>query len=529
MKSASVWRRGRLPTYGKLKASRQYDVAIVGGGICGLSAAYLLKRAGRRVCLLERERIGAVDTGNTSAHLTHVTDLRLAKLAKAFGDEAARLAWGAGAAAINTIEEIVAAEEIECNFRRVPGFLHAAIQGKKDESAALEDEARLGRELGFDATFLPAVPYLQKPGIRFADQARFQPLKYLAGLAKFIHGDGSDIFEQTGVSEVESEPIAVKANGHRVECDWLVIATHVPLMGAAGLIGATLFQSKLAPYTSYVVGATIRKGLLPEASFWDTADPYYYLRVDGNASSDYLIFGGEDHKTGQVADTEDCFARLAQTLVDIVPEARITHRWSGQVIETNDGLPYIGQTAERQFVATGFAGNGMTFGTVGAMMACDAVLGRKSPWQDLFSVSRKKLRGGTWDYIKENLDYPYYLVKGHLTFAAKSTRAVARGDGQVLKLNGQRVACSRDENGKLTTVSAVCTHMGCIVRWNPAEKTWDCPCHGSRFHANGEVLAGPAESPLEPVSQKPKRKKKPASARTETRRHRRSASPRKGR
>jgi glycine/D-amino acid oxidase-like deaminating enzyme/Rieske Fe-S protein len=532
MESKSVWREARVPTFARLKSSRRYDVAVVGGGICGMTAAYLLKRAGKRVCLLERERIGAVDTGNTTAHLTQVTDLRLSKLAKTFGDNAARLAWDAGAAAINTIEEIVNAENIDCDFRRVPGFLHAALKGKRDESAALEDEAELARQLGFDATFLPSVPYFDKPGIRFANQARFHPLAYLAGLAKEIQGNGSDIFEFTEVEEVESDPMVVKANGHRVECDWLVIATHVPLMGKTGLVSATLFQTKLAPYTSYAVGATVRKGLIPEASFWDTSDPYYYLRVDRRSSSDYLIFGGEDHKTGQVADTEECFARLGQTLVDIIPEAKITHRWSGQVIETNDGLPFIGESAERQFVATGFAGNGMTFGTLGAMMACDAVLGRESPWQDLFAVNRKKLRGGTWDYIKENLDYPYYLVKGHLTPAVKSTRSVGRGDGQVLKLDGQRVACSRDDNGKLTTVSAVCTHMGCIVRWNPAEKTWDCPCHGSRFHANGEVLAGPAESALEPVSKKPRPKKKPAKktiAQNGTPRRRRSASPHKGR
>jgi glycine/D-amino acid oxidase-like deaminating enzyme/nitrite reductase/ring-hydroxylating ferredoxin subunit len=410
----------------------------------------------------------------------------------------------------------------------VPGFLHAALDGKKDESSALKDEARLARQLGFDATFLPAVPYFDKPGIRFADQAKFHPLKYLAALAKTVNGNGSDIFELSEITEVESDPMVVKANGKRIECDWLVIATHVPLMGKTGLVSATLFQTKLAPYSSYVVGAVVRKGLLPEASFWDTADPYYYLRVDRRATADCLIFGGEDHKTGQVADTEDCFARLAQTLLKVVPEAKVTHRWSGQVVETNDGLPYIGETARRQFVATGFAGNGMTFGTLGAMMACDAVLGHKSPWQDLCSVNRKKLRGGTWDYIKENLDYPYYLLKGRLAPAGGSKRSVKNGEGRILKLDGERVACSRDDNGKLTTVSAICTHMGCVVRWNGAEKTWDCPCHGSRFHPSGEVLAGPAESPLQPVKKKPKPKKK-ATARSGKSPRRRSAAPRKGR
>ena len=171
------------------------------------------------------------------------------------------------------------------------------------------------------------------------------------------------------------------------------------------------------------------------------------------------------------------------------------------MIETNDGLPFIGETAERQFVATGYAGNGMTFGTIAAVMACDAALGRKNPWQPLFDVSRKKLLGGTWDYVKENLDYPYYMIKDRLfTAEQKSLRSVKRGSTAILRLQGRRVAAYRDQDGKVTTLSPACTHLGCIVHWNSAESTWDCPCHGSRFKPNGEVLAGPAESPLEKVS-----------------------------
>jgi Rieske Fe-S protein len=182
------------------------------------------------------------------------------------------------------------------------------------------------------------------------------------------------------------------------------------------------------------------------------------------------------------------------------------------VIETNDGLPYMGETAERQFVSTGYAGNGMTFGTIGALLAHDAALGRENPWADLFSVNRKKVIGGAWDYIRENLDYPFYMVRDRLASAeADSTRAVKRGEGKIVRIDGQKVACYRDDDGELSTLSPVCTHMGCLVRWNDAESTWDCPCHGSRFKATGEVMAGPAESPLEPVevaASKPARKKK---------------------
>jgi nitrite reductase/ring-hydroxylating ferredoxin subunit len=283
----------------------------------------------------------------------------------------------------------------------------------------------------------------------------------------------------------------------------VVIATHVPLQGVTGTLKAALFQSKLAAYTSYAIGAKAPPGLVPVASYWDTAEPYHYLRVDQRRTHDYVIFGGADHKTGQSADPAKHFADLERKLFGILPDAKIDHRWSGQVIETNDGLPFIGETAPRQFLATGFAGNGMTFGTLGAMMARDHILGRRNPWQDLFHVHRKKLRGGTWDYLKENKDYPYYYLKDRLiTPEAKSLRAIKQGDGKIVMVNGQRAAVSRDADGKLTIRAAACTHMGCIVRWNEAEKTWDCPCHGSRFHPSGKVMAGPAETDLSEASRK---------------------------
>jgi glycine/D-amino acid oxidase-like deaminating enzyme/nitrite reductase/ring-hydroxylating ferredoxin subunit len=506
MATHSTWQDFGIPSYPRLTENRSFDVVIVGGGITGLTAAYLLKLAGKTVCVLERDRLADVDTGHTTAHLTYVTDLRLNQLVSRFGREGARLAWSGGAAAIQTIESIADGESIDCEFRRVPGFLHAALQGQRDESDGLEQDYELARELGFHATWLDSVPLIDKPGIRFANQAKFHPRKYCAGLAQAIDGDGSAIFEQAEVSEATGKgPQVVKVGGLKVRCEHLIIATHVPLMGKTSIVPATIFQSKLAPYSSYVIEDEIPRGRVAEACFWDTSDPYHYLRVDAGAAADAgdrVIFGGEDHKTGQADDTDERFRRLTETLHTVLPEARVRQRWSGQVIATNDDLPYIGPTAERQYVATGFAGNGMTFGTLGAMILCDQVLGNDNPWSDLLDVSRKKLRGGTWNYLTENFDYPYYLVKDFFTPAeGKETSEVQRGEGKILKLDGQIVACSRDERGELHLVSATCTHMGCRVGWNAAEKTWDCPCHGSRFHADGQVLAGPAESPLEAVAQ----------------------------
>ncbi|QDU25313.1 Gamma-glutamylputrescine oxidoreductase [Anatilimnocola aggregata] len=512
LNSESIWQAAKRPTFKNVTKSAEYDAVVIGGGITGLTAAYLLKRAGKKVAVVERHRIGFVDTGLTTAHLTYVTDLRLPSMVKRFGEKAAQLVWQAGAHAIDTIEETAAHLQIDCDFHRCDGYLHESITAKQDETPSLREDASLASELGFEAEFAEHVPYFNRPGVKFANQAKFHPLKYIAGLAAAINGQGSHVFEEAEVTEIQNDPQAVMVDKHQLRAEYIVIATHVPLMGKTGILNATLFQAKLFPYSSYVIGAKIPRGVIPVASFWDTSEPYYYLRVEAGKATDYAIFGGKDHKTGQ-ADSEQTFAELQKVLTTIIPEAQPDRQWSGQVIETSDGLPFIGETAERQFVATGFSGNGMTFSTLAALMARDAMLKKKNSWQDLFSVNRQSITG-LWESLSENMDYPYYYAKDRLVPAEGSgTRDVKRGEGKILSLSGERVACSRDNDGKLCMVSAVCTHMGCLVRWNSAELTWDCPCHGSRFKPTGEVLAGPAETPLEKV--KPAKKKRANAAQSE--------------
>jgi Rieske Fe-S protein len=330
-----------------------------------------------------------------------------------------------------------------------------------------------------------------------ANQAKFHPRKYAAALVRKLTRGGARVFEKTAVEEVQDQPLQVTANGYKIQAGALVIATHVPLQGLAGTLSAALFQTKISPYSTYAIGAKIPRGLVPEASYWDTADPYYYLRIDQREGHDYSIFGGADHKTGQAANPDDHFRDLENQLRSMIPEMMVDHRWSGQVIETNDGLPYLGEIAPKQFISTGFSGNGMTFGTLSGMMARDYVLGKKNPWQELFDVDRKKIRGGAWDYLRENKDYPFYFIKDRLFGAeAHSLDEIKRGEGKIVQLKSGKVAAHRDRSGHLTVKSAICTHMGCIVRWNASEETWDCPCHGSRFKAGGEVIAGPAETSL---------------------------------
>jgi Rieske Fe-S protein len=242
---------------------------------------------------------------------------------------------------------------------------------------------------------------------------------------------------------------------------------------------------------------------VPEALWWDTGDPYDYIRVDRRKDHDFVIYGGEDHKTGQSSDTARCFERLEKRMRSLLPDITVTHRWSGQIIETHDGLPYIGETAKGQFVGTGYCGNGMTFGTLAAMINSDRILGETNPWAELFDPGRTKILGGAWDYVRANKDYVYYMIRDR--FAGKESRplrTIPRGSGDVVDLDGQAVAAYRDNDGEFTLRSAVCTHMGCHVSWNNAERTWDCPCHGSRFKTTGEVIGGPAESPLKAVELK---------------------------
>ena len=492
-----------LPQFSPLDRDLAVDVAIVGGGITGITAAWLLKRAGHTVALLERGTCAGMDTGHTTAHLTAVTDRRLHELIRHFGKDAARAVWDAGAAAIDQIATATQAEDAACDFRWVPGHLMAPLSGStKSAEKELQDEARAARDLGLPADAVAAVPTFQLPGLRFAHQAMFHPRKYLAALLRSIAGNGSHVFERTSVDDVADKPLAVVAGPHRVRCGRVLLATHTPLKGRSSALGAMTFQTKLALYTSYAFGAKLPSGEFPEALFWDLSDPYYYLRVERQGDHDYAIFGGEDHKTGQLRETREAYDRLEKRLLEFAPRAQIDHRWSGQVIETSDGLPFIGEVAEGQFIATGFAGNGMTFGTLAAMIFTDAVAGRSNPWYDLFDPSRAKIRGGAWKFITENKDYPYYLLRDRIAGAdTKSLDAVAPGEGRIVQLGGKKVAAYRDASGAVTLCSPVCPHLGCIVHWNPAEQTWDCPCHGSRFSATGQVMSGPAESSLERVAE----------------------------
>src|SRR4029450_3875067 len=373
MRNVSVWIDDTpIRKFPKLQRNISVDVLVVGAGVTGITAAYLLKKAGSTVALVERERVASIDTGHTTAHLTYVTDVEIQQLVRNFGEDHAQAAWDAGAAAIDEIETIVEEEGIECEFARVPAYLHSPVgASSKKEASSLKKEADLAAKLGFDAAYLNSAPYFNLPAVRFANQAKFHPRKYLRSLVAKIPDSGSHVFENSAASEFDPKKRRVKISRNWISFDRVVMATNNPLVGLASMTAATLFQTKLSLYTSYVLGARVPVGTIPEALFWDTREPYDYLRVDKRSVFDYVVFGGEDHKTGQKRHTTGAFARLLARLKKIIPPARVDHRWSGQVICSPDGLPYIGENAERQFVATAYCGNGITFGTVAAMMGRD--------------------------------------------------------------------------------------------------------------------------------------------------------------
>src|SRR6185295_1255418 len=307
-----------LPRFPKLERDERADVVIVGGGITGLTAAYLLTVAGRSVAVLERDRCGQVDSGHTSAHLTMVVDQRITDLVKHFGRDHAQAVLDAGLAAIGQIDAIVRDELIKCHFEWVPGYLHAP-RGVEPDRALFEEEAKQASELGFDATFAEDVPFVGGPGVLFEGQARFHPREYLAGLAQAITARGGRIFEHSSAQEFCDDPLSVRANDCTISCNHIVLATHTPLVGINNIASATLFQTKLALYTSYVIAGRMKRGTLPDALFWDTADPYHYLRIERHRDHDVVILGGEDHKTGQVQDTSARFKTLQNALLAQVP------------------------------------------------------------------------------------------------------------------------------------------------------------------------------------------------------------------
>lgn len=491
----SYWvETGPGPHYAHLQGDLEVDVAIVGGGITGITAALLLQRAGKRVAVLEGRRVGQGVTGYTTAHLTEAIDARYATIERDFGLEGAKLAADASRSAIARIARFVAEEKIDCAFRTLPGYLYSEDESDIELLHA-EFEAAKRAGLRVEMTREVPLPFATAAALRFEGQAELHSLDYLFPLCQLFLAAGGTIFETAQVLDVvDGEPCAIHTEAGTVRAADVIVAANAP-------INRLFLQTKIAHYRSYVIAVRVAEPRL-EGLFWDTDDPYHYLRgvTSTRHGGNVVLVGGEDHKTGIETDTEDCYERLlAYTRLRFHVE-EVGFRWSAQVIEPVDGLPFIGRNSlsTHVYVATGYSGNGMTFGTAAAMMLADEVLGRQNAWSELFAATRVKPLAAAKDYVTENVDFPLHLVGDRVRPAeAKSLKEVGRGEGKIANVDGTRLAVYRDDAGVVHALSPVCPHLGCHVHFNSAERSWDCPCHGSRFKPTGEVINGPSTRGLE--------------------------------
>jgi len=499
--SRSVWMdTAEVPLESSLAERVSADVCIVGAGIAGMSTAYLLAREGKSVVVLDDGLIGGGMTGRTTAHLVNALDDRYFELERLHGEEGARLAAESHTAAIDKVEAIVKEEAIKCEFERLDGYLFVP---PRESQKVLDDELEAVHKAGLTdiekVERVPWGPYDTGPALRFPRQAQFHPLKYLAGLAKAIKEKGGRIYTQSHATEIEGGKQAriETTGGGVVTAGAVVVATNTPVNDLIAI------HTKQAPYQTYVIGAHIPKGSIPRGLYWDTPDPYHYLRIEtvgkGAEAYDVLIVGGEDHKTGQQDDANKRFAALEHwTRHRFSMIESIEYRWSGEVMEPIDGLAFIGRNPmdkDNVFIATGDSGNGMTHGTIAGILLTDLILDRKNPWESIYDPSRITLKALP-QFAKENLNVALQYTDLVVAGDVESVDEIKPGAGAIISRGLSKVAVYRDPKGEVHELSAVCRHLGCIVKWNTLENTWDCPCHGSRYDALGKVIQGPANSDL---------------------------------
>lgn len=510
--TTSVWQGTfEMPTYPALDRDARADVCVVGAGIAGLSTAYLLAKSGSRVIVLDDGPVGGGESGRTTAHLTNAMDDRIYVLEHVHGEGGARRIVESHGAAVDCIEQIVARERIDCDFERVDGYL---FLGGGDSERVLDEELAAAHRAGMEGVAkldgVPDMSFAFGPCLRFPNQAQFHALKYLSGLAEAIVRAGGRIHCDTHVSSVEGgSPCKVKTDrNHTITADAVCVCTNASI--------TDMFRThvKQAPYRTFVIAAVVPRGSVPRGLYWDTPDPYHYVRLqrlepplgtalDDATQYDALIVGGEDRKTGHSDDAEERWRCLESWMRERWPQAReVVYRWSGQVLEPNDYIAFIGRNpdgAENVYMASGDSGQGMTHGMIAGMVLSDLARGQSNPWTTLYDPHRISLRARPIEeFAKENADVALRYAKDFVTFGDVRTEAdIPRGEGRILRLGLKKVAAYRDPQGAVHMRSAACTHLKCIVQWNSAEKTWDCPCHGSRFDPFGTAVNGPAISDLE--------------------------------
>ena len=499
--TTSLWAQEPLPPLNSIQRDTAVDVCIVGGGIAGLNIAYQLASRGQSVVVLEAGSIGSGETGRTTAHLASAVDDRFQHIESIHGEKGARLVAESHAAAINEIDKIVRQEQIQCDFQRLDGYLFQP-EGEKSTDF-LEDECAAAQRAGLiGATFLPKgadVGFNIGPCVRFPEQGQFHPMKYLVGLHRAIERRGGRVHTGSRAELIQGGANAYvrTTKGVVVSAKHLVVATNTPI------IDRVVVHTKQASYRSYAIGLRFPRNVITTALYWDTLDPYHYVRLqradDDSAPYEILIVGGEDHKTGQDEQPEQRFVQLEQWARSRFAMAgKMIYQWSGQIIEPVDGVAFIGKNPmdhDNVWIVTGDSGMGMTHGTIAGLLLADLIQGIDHPWATLYDPSRISLRS-LWTYTKENANTAAQYSSWLTGSDVDSLEKIEAGSGAVVRKGLTKIAVYRDDHGTFHQCSAVCPHLGGIVSWNSAEHSWDCPCHGSRFDAFGKVVNGPSAADL---------------------------------
>jgi glycine/D-amino acid oxidase-like deaminating enzyme/nitrite reductase/ring-hydroxylating ferredoxin subunit len=489
-----------VPGFSSLQQNIDAEVCIVGAGIAGLTTAYLVVKEGKSVVLIDAMQIGAGETGRTTAHF-FPPDNRYFKIERAFGLSKAKQVADSYRSATDLVESIIQSENLDCEFERLDGYLFSLTE---KQHLDLIRELAAARRAGVEVEMLPRVPDLSfdtGPCLHFANQAQFHPLKYLAGLANAYIAKGGKIYTHTRALSIEdnNQKQTVVTSGGRIRADAVVVATNTPFNDRV------VMHTKQSGYRTYVIGMRVPKGSVPRVLLWDTGDPYYYMRLESPAAEeahDVLVVGGADHKVGQDEFPEHRYDEIERWVGERFPMAQsVEYKWSGEVMEPADGVAYLGRNPmdnKNVYVITGDSGNGMTHCTAGAILITDLIMGRDNPWAEIYDPARTAIHGIS-GFLKEQANtlsqYRDWLTPGEI----ESVREISAGQGAIMRDGMKKLAVYRDEEGELHALSAACTHLGCVVSWNSAEKSWDCPCHASRFSTSGEVLHGPAPRPLEHV------------------------------
>ncbi len=470
------------------------DVAVIGAGIVGITTALLLAQEGKKVALIEGRKVLSGVTGHTTAKVTSLHTLIYDHLINKFGMDEAKLYADANETAIKQIALMVNDYNIECDFFRKPFYTFAESSETLD---SVKKEVEAARKLGLPASFQQEVPLpLKSTGaVKFDNQIQFHPTKYLAGLLVEAQKLGVSIFENTMATDVEDgEPCVITTNHGDLRARDVVVATHFPFYDKPGF-----FFARLEVMRSYVLAVRIGRKF-PEGMFISAESNGKSFRAQGDEGGELIIIGGEDHKTGHEDDTIHRYGQLEKYVRSVFDVQSIDYHWSTQDNSTFDQVPFIGKISsgsDHLYAATGFGQWGMTSGTLSGMLITDLIMGRRNPWSDVFSPARIKATG-TGSFLAQQFDVAKDFVMGR--FGSKPKRnadSLSVDEGAIIDMNGENVAAYKDEMGKTFKLDPTCKHMGCPVNWNNAERSWDCPCHGSRYHYNGKVIHGPAVEDLD--------------------------------